>query len=322
MTSSYALFGHRIVSPCPLWGLGAPDALGADAPTLTLSLDCQYVSGSEEFGGSSVAFLTAGGEDGCLSLQRRGDDGLTVFIDEAGETCARIDHDLAAGSVAIREDGPINPVHVTSFLVSPFMPLRLRSMMRLFPLHAAVIGMGDKAVAICGPSGAGKTTLALYLREQSHAIIADDMAAIDPNTAMVHHGAAFSRIDPNHPLARQGYGAVHADARLPKQFLDTSDHEFWSSPRALPLAAIFLLGTSDGAQTTAERLRHPHAGIALARNLSGEMFAPPPSARQTGLAAAFGVATRVPVYALHRRLGLEHLEEAAQVIRDIVGTSQ
>lgn len=310
------------MSPCPLWGLGAPDGLGADAPTLTLSLDSHFVSGPEEFGGCSVAYQTPRGEDGRLSLERHGASGFTVFINEAGATCARIDHDLAAGSVKIREDGPINPVHVTSFLVSPFMPLRLRTVMKSFPLHAAVIAMGDKAVAICGPSGAGKTTLALYLREQSHAIIADDLAAIDLATGLVHHGAAFCRIDPKHPAARRASGARRANARVAKHFLDTSDHAFWSSPRALPLAAIFMLGSSDDRPTTVELLGQPHAGLALGSNLSGEMFPPSLSARQAGLAAAFEMAGRIPVYALRRPRGLEHLAATADLICAIAGAQR
>lgn len=322
MTSAYALFGHRVVSPCPLWGLATADQLGADAPSLTLSLDSSYAGSAEDRSVASVVYQTTAGEEGRLSLERHGAEGFSVFIHEGGSARARIDHDLAAGAVTIREDGPIDPVQVTSFLVSPFMPLRLRTLMQSFPLHAAVIGIGDKAVAICGASGVGKTTLALHLREQSCAIIADDLAAIDRTTGWVDHGAAFCRIDPRHPAARKASGPRLANARVPKHFLDTSDHAFWSSPGALPLSAIVMLGTSDDRRTTAERLGQPHAGLALGSHLSGETFAPSLSARQTGLAAAFDLAKRVPVYALRRPRGFEHLAATADLIRDIAGARQ
>ncbi len=302
-----------------LWGLASADRLNADAPSLTLSLDDSYAASAEELGVASVVYQTTAGEEGRLSLQRQGADGFSVFIHEAGSARARIDHSLAAGSVTIHEDGPIDPIQVTSFLVSPFMPLRLRTLMQFFPLHAAVIGIGDSAVAICGPSGAGKTTLALHLREQSHAIVADDLAAIDPATQQVHHGATFCRIDPKHPAVRKASGPRRTNTRVPKHFLDTSNHAFWSNPRALPLTAIFMLGSSDDGQITAERLAEPMAGLALSRNLSGEMFAPSLPARQAGLAAALDMARRIPVYALRRPRGLEHLAATADLIRDIAG---
>lgn len=319
MTAAYALFGHRIVSPCALWGLATADRIDADAPVITVSLDRDAVVGGEQPGDGSTAYRTPQGEDGRLSLQRHGDDGFTVFINEGGVTRARIDHDLATGSIAFREAGPIDPVQVTSFLVSPFMPLRLRTLMRAFPLHAAVIAIGDRAVAICGPSGAGKTTLALYLRGRSHAIVADDLAAIDVATGLVHHGAAFCRIDPNHPAARQARGARRANPRVPKHFLDIGDHDFWLRPRALPLAAIFILGSAGDGAIAAERIDHPYAGLGLSGNLSGELFAPSRAARQRGLAAAFDLARRVPVYALRRPRGLEHLGATADAICDIAG---
>lgn len=284
-----------------------------------LSLDSSYAASGEEPGFASVVYRTTAGEEGRLSLKRQGTDGFSVFIHEAGSARARIDHSLTDGSITIREDGPIDPIQVTSFLVSPFMPLRLRTLMHVFPLHAAVIGIGDGAVAICGASGAGKTTLALHLREQAHAIIADDLAAIDPATKHVHHGATFCRIDPEHPAVRTARGARRANARVPKHFLETSDHAFWCSPRPVPLAAILILGVSDDARITAERLGQPHAGLALASHLSGEMFAPSLSARQTGLAAAFDLAKRIPVYALRRPRGLEHLDATADLVRSIAG---
>jgi hypothetical protein len=48
-----------------------------------------------------------------------------------------------------------------------------------FVLHASVVDLGGRAIAIVGPIGAGKSTLASALYARGHLILADDNAAID-----------------------------------------------------------------------------------------------------------------------------------------------
>jgi hypothetical protein len=53
------------------------------------------------------------------------------------------------------------------------------------PLHAAALGRRGRGVLLAGPSGAGKTTLAVALAEAGWALASDDVAPIDAATGLV-----------------------------------------------------------------------------------------------------------------------------------------
>lgn len=326
MGFAYALFGHRINSPTPLDGLATAANLTVGDPVVDLILgelpDADFGEGL-----SHALQFDEVGAAGSLSLTRHTSGAFTIFTDTLFEANgsrvhARIDHDPVAGRLQMRENRPIDPLEVVSFLVSPSMPLWLRATHRFLPLHASVIALDDKAVAICGPSGAGKTTLALHCRKRSLAIIADDMAAIDWNSGLVHHGAAFSRIDQQQFALIEAGTATRRSPRFPKSLLDTGEHPYWSNPRPLPLAGIFMLsGFQDDQPIAIERIPEIEAGIALNANLGGEIFPPTKAQRQLGLAASMAVARQVPVYRLRRPRGLDLLDGALDEIRKAMQAS-
>ena len=45
--------------------------------------------------------------------------------------------------------------------------------------HASTVVIGGRAVAFCGPQGAGKSTTAVALAQQGYAVPAEDVAALD-----------------------------------------------------------------------------------------------------------------------------------------------
>ena len=49
----------------------------------------------------------------------------------------------------------------------------------LLPLHAAAVLFGESAVAFAGPSGVGKSTLAAWFQDLGHAVLADDLLALE-----------------------------------------------------------------------------------------------------------------------------------------------
>jgi hypothetical protein len=55
-----------------------------------------------------------------------------------------------------------------------------------FILHAAVVARGEEAVSICGPPGAGKTTLTLGLLKAGLRLLSDDFCPIHKETGLVH----------------------------------------------------------------------------------------------------------------------------------------
>ncbi|MFC1889577.1 hypothetical protein ACFL4G_07455 [Thermodesulfobacteriota bacterium] len=51
-----------------------------------------------------------------------------------------------------------------------------------FPLHASSININGTAIALAGVSGSGKSTLAAHLHSSGHALISDDISAINTDT--------------------------------------------------------------------------------------------------------------------------------------------
>jgi hypothetical protein len=132
-----------------------------------------------------------------------------------------------------------------TYLLGPILGLVLR-LRGLVCLHASAVSFGDRAVALVGPPGAGKSTLAAAFARRGAFVLADDIAALQPNDD------AFL-IRPAYPQLRLWPESVHAlygdEEALPlltptweKRGLDLSQpgYQFASCP--FPLAAIYLLG--------------------------------------------------------------------------------
>jgi len=135
----------------------------------------------------------------------------------------------------------------------------------LLPLHASVVDIGGRAVALCGPSASGKSTLAATLAGQGHAVIADDICLVDART-----GATVSVLSGGSPLRlwrdaldRLGVAAQESQRVRPdkeKYFLDCGDY-IRCEPH--PLAALVLLSRQENGAVTLERLRGARAIGAL-----------------------------------------------------------
>jgi len=84
-----------------------------------------------------------------------------------------------AGEVIIAPQMADDSPDIRTFLFGTILGLLCHSR-GLFPLHASSVRIGDRAIAISGMSGAGKSTLAAALTRRGHALISDDVCAIDP----------------------------------------------------------------------------------------------------------------------------------------------
>lgn len=303
----------------PLFGFASAGASKGDMPLVQLHIGRLTDNDQFVYGPDLVEFHE-GKTSGALSLIRSpcGASSIeikTVFEEGLGSSRSRIDFDTANCVLSMWEDKHIDPLIVASVLVSPCMPLWLRTTHRYLPLHASVISMADQAIAICGQSGAGKTTLSLQCRKRSFAIIADDMAAVDLDSGFVHHGAAFSRIERQQFAQLVATGEAYRNPRLQKNLLDTSEHDYWSDPRPLPLTAVFLLcDFSNDERVFLEPISKFQAGLALNANLAGEMFPLKKTDQQAGFSAAMKLAQNTKVFKLHRPKGLEYLDEAINAI--------
>ena len=141
----------------------------------------------------------------------------------------------------------------TTYLLGPVMGfvLLLRG---LVCLHASAIAVGDEAIALVGPAGAGKSTTAAAFSSRGFSVLAEDVVTLE------ERGRSFF-VRPAYPCIRLWPASVAAlygaQAQLPrltpnwdKRYLDLTAHprQFETEPR--PLRAIYLLG---------ERRDHQHA---------------------------------------------------------------
>jgi hypothetical protein len=193
------------------------------------------------------------------------------------------------------------------------------------PLHATVLDLEGRALALLGPSGTGKSTLAAFLIAQGATLVTDDMLRLT-----FSHGRAFAHPGP-HRLKLFEEAARHLLPRAVSDgYFNVLSKKFMIDPVGTgqvrhapqPLAALFWLGESpiqqDSDDVSATRL----SGLELMRVLTASAmdirnYTPDRLARQ--LSFAERVARTLPAYALEypRRYAL--LGEVAEQIKRTVG---
>jgi hypothetical protein len=133
---------------------------------------------------------------------------------------------------------------LATYLVGPVMGFVLR-LLGILPLHACAIAVEDRAIALVGSQGAGKSTSAAAFAKMGFAILSEDVVAVteEGKRRMVQPG--YPRVNLWPESAETIFGCVHG---LPpvtptwgKHFLALNDaqHRFQNKP--LELAAIFIL---------------------------------------------------------------------------------
>ena len=193
----------------------------------------------------------AEGEDGGVFATAATDDGLAV-------ACS------ATGSYLLRADPPgieVEPVtdlpswRLEHRLLSTIVPTLLADRGDLM-LHASAVVAAGRAVLFCGPSGRGKSTLALVLSREGHAMLAEDGVAVADGTdgPEAWPGARDVRMKsgdraPGHPLYPSGMHRTEDDQGA-----------------GVPVAALVVLGER-GSRLEVERLEGPRGLAELAGTL-------------------------------------------------------
>ena len=80
-------------------------------------------------------------------------------------------------------EGHLSPDRMASLSIAQLLMDRVEA---FTILHAAVVGTPDGALAISGPSGAGKTTLTLSLLEAGYSFLSDDFCPLHRESGLVH----------------------------------------------------------------------------------------------------------------------------------------
>jgi len=139
-------------------------------------------------------------------------------------------------------------------------------------LHASAIAIGDQAIALLGPAGAGKSTTAAAFAERGYSILAEDVVTLDDreDRFLVHPAYPCIRLWPASVKALYG---EHTDLpRLTptweKRYLDLSKDQYEFQNEPLPLAAIYVLGKrlEDASAPSIELLSQSEALISLIAN--------------------------------------------------------
>jgi hypothetical protein len=168
-------------------------------------------------------------------------DGKYYRFNYADETEFLVDR--AGTEVWARWTAPLTLEDTATYLLGPVMGF-VMLLRGVVCLHASAIAVDDKAIALLGPAGSGKSTTAAAFSDRGYSILAEDVVTLDDR------GDHFLVL-PGYPCIRLWPASVKAlygsETHLPKLtpnwdkcYLDLTERAFHTEP--LPLAAIYHLG--------------------------------------------------------------------------------
>ncbi len=191
---------------------------------------------------------------------------------------------------------------------------------RVLAFHAATVAWRGRAIVLCGPTGAGKSTLAAALCRAGAGFVGDDIAPI--------HNDGVPIVWPDGRQHRLWADAIEHMALAARQGPPIREHmrKYHVAPSAtqseardaLPLAAIILLRTRE---TTAppeppriERLNLVDAAPLLRKEVYRASLARHMGHDALLFAQIATLLGRVPVFRLERAFDFKHLDESAALV--------
>jgi len=150
--------------------------------------------------------------------------------------------DQAGTEVWAKWAAPLTLEDTATYLLGPVMGF-VMLLRGIVCLHASAIAVGDKAIALLGPAGSGKSTTAAAFSDRGYNVLAEDVVTLDDcgDRFLVRPGYPCIRLWPASVKALYG-----SESHLPKLtpnwdkcYLDLKE-QFHTDP--LPLAAIYHLG--------------------------------------------------------------------------------
>lgn len=139
-----------------------------------------------------------------------------------------------------------------TYLMGPILGLVLR-LHRVTPLHASVVAVDEKAVALVGSPGSGKSTTAAAFACLGYPVLSDDMAPLVDGEHSLLTQAGYPRVNLWPDAVRLLFGSEDALPRVTptwdKCFLALDQPGYHFRERPLPLAAIYILGKREASRT-------------------------------------------------------------------------
>jgi len=235
----YSVFGLRVRANRPV-GVFLPAAPGQPDISLCLQGACPnpfqnlereewHRSAYTDDSGQPLlrVWKLAGGD----YLHFRYCDGPEFFIDRAAE------------SVWSFWPERVNFDDVLTYLAGPFFGYLL-SLRGVTLLHASAVAVGDKAIALVGPQGAGKSTTAAAFALANYPVLTDDIVAVRENHGQFLVQPAYLRLCLWPDSVEALYGSPEALPRLTPSWEKRDlklDRECQFEERELPLAAVYVL---------------------------------------------------------------------------------
>jgi hypothetical protein len=210
------------------------------------------------------------------------------------------------------------------FLIGQVLPL-VAVLRGLEVLHASAVVLGAGAVALCGHSGAGKSSVAAAFLDRGAALLADDVLALEPRGAgvLAHPGprlmnlrhaeqrvrAAAGKRPPGTTLGEDGKGLrlVVEDRAAPVPLralcvIGRGSEGRLAIERAVAAAPLLLATTFNFADTSPERLARQldvHARLAVTATVLRVSIPPGITAHDVATALAAELAAPDEVEARH-----------------------
>ena len=137
-----------------------------------------------------------------------------------------------------------------TYLLGPVMGfvLRLRG---TICIHASAVAIGERAIALAGPPGSGKSTTAAAFACGGFPVLSDDVVALGNKGGQFLVQPGYPRVNLWPDSARKLFGSEEALPRITPTWdkrylpLGQTGHRFASNP--LPLGAIYILESRDSA---------------------------------------------------------------------------
>lgn len=190
--------------------------------------------------------------------------------------------------------------------------LLLATISGAMPLHAACVEINGAAVAICGPGGHGKTTLAAALVARGHRLLAEDITICDGPPPVARAGPDLLRL--RRPsvgkvaLGRDAVVVAETDDRL---YINTGAPD--SRPAAL--AAVVFLKTGGSLDI------HRREDVTRLADLWQVSFhLPNLEDHKRSFSVVAALADWVPIYDLTRPHSWDQLAPSADLVELVVGS--
>lgn len=237
-------------------------------------------------------------------------EGAYIFVEQVGAILTR-----AGNEIVVMPDPAVEERVLRLFLLGPALGLILHQR-KLLTLHASAVAVAGSAVIFLGQSGEGKSTMAAALHARGHALVTDDVVALDlgsEHIPAVLPGFPQMKLWPDTAAALgnapQDLPRLHPDLEKRAQ---PAGHDF---PKcALPVNRIYVL--AEGPQFCTTLLSAPQAFAHLMQHSYAVGLLGTPGATPDHFRQCVEFAKHVPVYRMERQRTLELLPSIAQLVEE------